>query len=283
MSRRKEPGETRLLVIDSAPEKYTDLLARRFPDVRIECCTSVADQSAMADALRPQVVLSFRMKGMTPESQAGVFETSSVEWLHVGGAGIEHIPHWDGSRMIVTNSSGVLSRYLAEYVIGAMLMVNVGFPCYLQQMQQREWRGHYWRPVEGRTLLIIGLGNIGKCVAVRARALGMRVIGMRSRPAEVEEFDELTPLARLHDALARADFVTLHVPLTDSTRGLINDKALASMKPHAWLINTSRGPVVDEAALINVLTNEKIRGAVLDVFDTEPLPSESPLWDLPNA
>ncbi|MDH3468898.1 MAG: NAD(P)-binding domain-containing protein, partial [Gammaproteobacteria bacterium] len=131
--------------------------------------------------------------------------------------------------------------------------------------------------------LIVGLGNIGRRVAARAKAAGMRVTGMRARPMPVDDVDEMISPDRLPAAVAASDFIAVHVPLTTATHRLIDRSVIDAMPPHAVLINASRGAVVDEAALYLALKQRRLKGAVLDVFEHEPLPDDSPLWDLDNV
>ena len=138
-------------------------------------------------------------------------------------------------------------------------------------------------PIAGRTLLVVGLGAVGACVAHNAKALGMRVLGVRGTPAPHPAADEVHGPDALMALLPAADFVSLHVRLNEATRGLLSREALGAMKPGAYLINTARGGVVDEAALIDALRTGHLGGAYLDVFETEPLPDESPLWTMPNV
>jgi phosphoglycerate dehydrogenase-like enzyme len=130
---------------------------------------------------------------------------------------------------------------------------------------------------------VVGLGDIGQAIARTARIFGMSVIGVSRTARRAPGVQTVHRPAALRTALPRADFVVVTVPLTRDTRGLIDDRALAAMKPSAWLINIARGPVVDEAALVQALEQRRIGGAVLDVFTTEPLPPEHPLWSLDNA
>ena len=147
-------------------------------------------------------------------------------------------------------------------------------------MTDRTWRQHPWSGAEGKTLLVVGLGRIGQATARLAKAVGLRVLGVRRSEQAFEGIDGLYPPERLHEALGAADFVVLHVPHTQATHHLIDADALACLKPGAVLINCARGAVVDEAALIEALGRERLAGAVLDVFESEPLPPESPLWTL---
>jgi phosphoglycerate dehydrogenase-like enzyme len=207
----------------------------------------------------------------------------SVIWFHNGGVGVDHLQPWETDRVTVTNCAGVLAPFLAETVLGAMIMLNFGFHRYLRHQAARRWQQLSWRPLAGRTILVVGLGNIGRAVARKAKEQGMRVLGVRNSSEKPPEVDELRPLSRLHESLAEADFVSLHVPLTGATHHLIDREALAAMRPESFLINAARGPVVEETALIKTLEAKRIAGAYLDVFETEPLPPESPLWDFENV
>lgn len=281
MGKTKE--SPRLLLLHDRAETHVDILQSRFPDLELAIC---ADRATLEDILarfKPEVVFSFKFNVNEPLPHEAIFNFESVRWVHVAGAGIDHLCAWDGSRITLTNSAGVLSPYMAEYVISAMLMVNFGFPQYRNQQTRHEWRQHAWGPINQRTVLLVGLGRIGARVAARAKQNGMKVLGVRSKNEPVENVDELYPPDELADAAARADFVCLHVPLTGATRGLIDAEIFQRMKPGAWLINTARGPVVNEADLISALKEKQIAGAILDVFGTEPLPEDSPLWDLENA
>ncbi len=273
----------RILVVHDRAELYLDLLHSRFPDSAIGHCGAAETLAEHLARHRPEVVLSYRSAGIPGPVHRRILECPSVVWIQAAGAGIEHLLPWDPARVTVTNAAGVLSRFMAEYVLGAVLMTNFGFPRYLRQQARGDWRGHPWSGVEGKTLLVVGLGRIGRATAKLASAAGLRVTGVRRSGEPVEGVAALFPPDRLHEALAEADFVVLHVPHTADTRRLIDAAALARMKPSAILINCARGAVVDEAALIETLRSESIAGAVLDVFETEPLPAESPLWQMDNV
>jgi len=163
-----------------------------------------------------------------------------------------------------------------------MLMLNTGFHTYIAQQRQRRWQMNEWTALAGKTVLVIGLGEIGRRVARHARHLGMHVLGLRARAGAVEEVDEMVAPDHLLEALGRADVVCVHVPLVDSTRHLLDASAFAHMKPGAILVNTARGGVMDEEALLAALEDGTVAAAHVDVFETEPLPKDSPLWQAPN-
>jgi D-2-hydroxyacid dehydrogenase (NADP+) len=184
---------------------------------------------------------------------------------------------------VLTNSAGVLARDLAETLTGAMLMLNSNLHRYRSQQQAGIWRPLPFTPLCEKTLLLVGVGAIGGHVADNAKALGMRVTGVRASGAPHGSVDEMHVPSRLNDLLGTADVVSLHVRADAETHHMIDVQALAAMKPGGILINTSRGSVVDESALCDALASGHLGGAYLDVFETEPLPGESPLWTLPNV
>lgn len=187
---------------------------------------------------------------------------------------------------VLTNARGVYGVAGAEHVIGWMLMFNRGLLQFYRFQEQRQWnrRLELARKLWGQTLGIVGLGDIGSALAVRAKAFGMRVLAIRRHPAPAPELaDEVWGLDRLPDLLAQSDHVALTVPLTRETRGIIDRSMLARMKPTAYLYNIGRGPLIDEEALVEALEKGIIAGAGLDVFHTEPLPEDHPLWRAPNV
>ena len=206
----------------------------------------------------------------------------SVKWVQVGGAGFDHLLPLDEATAVFTNTSGVLSTNMAETVMGALLMLNFGFPQAIQQQKSHQWQKFTFPSVAGKTAVIVGLGHIGQKVALRCKQFGMTVIGIRNNQTSLENIDLLLPPNRLEEALPKADFLCLHIPLTDTTRHLINTRVFDLMPTGGILINTSRGGVVDEQALVNALENRTIKAAYSDVFEDEPLPKESPLWEAPN-
>jgi phosphoglycerate dehydrogenase-like enzyme len=184
----------------------------------------------------------------------------------------------------VTRAPGVFGPWMAEYVIGWCSWVTQKMKVYRDAQRQRRWLDHVLPDrLAGKTMVIVGLGDIGRDIARAARGLGMRVLGVTRRGRPIREATRVYPATAMTRALAGADFVVVLLPLTDETRGIIGSEALAAMKPTAWLINIARGAVVDEAALLAALEQRRIAGAVLDVFDREPLPPGDPLWKLDNV
>ena len=204
-------------------------------------------------------------------------EMENVRWIHTLAAGVETLP-FDLLRsrdVVVTNARGVYADALAEFVVAAMLWFAKDLRRLAAQQAAHEWIPFTVERLEGKTLGIIGYGSIGEAIGRRASALGMQLQTVRRSL----EFGDPT----IDDILPESDFVALSLPLTPATHGILNAARIAKMRTNAVLINVSRGAIVDEAALVDALVAKRIRGAALDVFTTEPLPSDHRLWTLDNV
>jgi glyoxylate/hydroxypyruvate reductase A len=212
-------------------------------------------------------------------------EARQLRWLQAMAAGVEWalVPELP-PRVTVTRAPGIFGPWMAEYVLAWLLRVTQRMERYLEAQRERRWIGDVTPDrLRDKTLAVVGLGDVGRTIARAAAAVGMRVIGVSRSGRRVPGVARVRQVSGLRRALADADAVVLTVPLTDATRGLIGARELASMQPTAWLINVARGPIVDETALVAALTGRRIGGAVLDVFDEEPLAPDHPLWGLPNV
>jgi phosphoglycerate dehydrogenase-like enzyme len=276
-------SDDRLLIAHDNTDPYLDRITARFPDLPLHVYDGGELLADMLERIAPTIVFACKCDGVPGSMHNPMLKHSSVKWFHNAGVGMDHLAEWDGDRVAVTNSAGVLSPFLAQTTMGMILALNLGLPGYLRQQSRCEWQENPWTGLQGKTLLVIGLGAIGSRVAAHAKAFGMHVIGIRNSPSPSESVDEQVPRAQLIEVLPRADFVCLHVPNTSDTHHLIDAATLKAMKPTAYLLNLARGPVVNEAALIEALESGVIAGAYLDVFDTEPLPPDSRLWGLENV
>ena len=189
--------------------------------------------------------------------------------------------------VVITTASGVYSGPLAEFVLMAMLQHAKNLERLRRDKAKKVWRQTHADSIEGKTLCIVGMGNIGRAIAQRARPFGTRVVGVKRAVREDDPAwdyaDELYPTERLHDALGEADYVAVTLPGTPQTRHLVDAEAIGAMKPGAYFANIGRGTVVDEGALVEALKSGHLSGAALDVFEVEPLPKESPLWELESV
>jgi phosphoglycerate dehydrogenase-like enzyme len=218
-----------------------------------------------------------------------------MRWLHTTGAGVENqiAAGFGRGPYLFTNGSGPHAIGISEYLVMAALALIKQLPFYQRAQMEHHWgrpRASAQHPsfeLYGKTAGIVGLGDIGLAAAERFHALGCRVIASRrslqARQAGEGPVEELLPPAELPYLLQQSDFVILSLPLTPETRHLINAETLRLMKPTAFLLNISRGGVIDEPALIAALEQGQIAGAALDVFEREPLPADSPLWDMENV
>jgi phosphoglycerate dehydrogenase-like enzyme len=210
----------------------------------------------------------------------------SVRWLHTASAGVDHVlpAVREKPDLIVTDSGPAFAIAIGEFVVGWMLALAHRFPELLAQQRQRQWHALSQEELSGQTVGIVGLGPIGQGIAERCRALGMTTLGLRRRAEPCPQVDEtLTGDDGLEVLLRRSDWLVLAAALTDETRTLIGETELSRMKPSARIVNIARGPIVDQAALIAALTSGRLAGAVLDVFEREPLPHDCALWTLPNV
>ncbi len=207
-----------------------------------------------------------------------------LRWAQCMGAGVERFLSPElPPRVIVTRAAGIFGPWMAEYTLGRCLWVTQRIELFRRQQAERQWKPIDPIPLRGQTLCIVGFGDIGRHIGRTARGLGMKAIGVSRSGKRVKEADRVYRTGALRRALAGADFVVVSAPLSAETRGLIGAVELAAMKPSAWLINIARGPIVDEKALVEALRERRIGGAVLDVFDQEPLPADHPFWGLDNV
>lgn len=216
-----------------------------------------------------------------------------LRWFHSGTAGVGSSLFDEMRRgdVLFTNSAGIYAEPMAEHALAMILHFARGLDVAARSMRRREWAhprlagpGSPVRELGGRVLAVIGYGATGSAVGRRGSALGMRVVAIRRNPGETpSEVAALHGPDRLHAVLSEADYVVLSLPETPETRGLIGRRELEAMGEECVLINLSRGDIVDEAALAAVLSDGGLRGAGLDVFQREPLPSDSPLWGLENV
>jgi D-2-hydroxyacid dehydrogenase (NADP+) len=214
----------------------------------------------------------------------------NLKWVHFPNAGVDQhpfLPALAARKVRLTTSAGSNGEPVGQTAIGGLLMLARNFPHWWAAQQRREWkpiRGEAVpRDLKGQTVLVIGMGTVGSTVARFCRVLGMHVIGVRRTPRPDDPADEMHKLDALPQLLPRCDWVVLACALTPETRRIINAKTLALLPRGARLINVCRGGVVDEAAVIEALRSGQLGGAHLDVFETEPLPADSPLWGLPNV
>jgi phosphoglycerate dehydrogenase-like enzyme len=258
---------------------WANVSARRRGGAVIEEQLSEHLRAALA---RADVVFSFLVPSHLPQL------APRLRWLHTPATGIDHLRGTGvfESGIVVTTVGGLFAPVIAEYVLGAMLHFAKRFHLFERQRRNQLWQMTRVTSLADRTVGLIGVGNIGTRVAALAKAFGMHVIGIgRSAPDDrvLPSVDQLLARSELPGLLSQSDYIVVAVADTPDTRHMIGAVELAAMKPEAVLINVARGTVIDEPALIAALLSNRIAAAALDVFDQEPLPTDNPLWNLPNV
>ncbi|HET6935710.1 MAG TPA: D-2-hydroxyacid dehydrogenase [Candidatus Angelobacter sp.] len=268
-----------------APAWLRDRLQQAFPDftfVQYENFDRVPEEITDTD-----VFIGFSLR---PEQVAAA---RKLKWIHSPAAAVHQLmfPEVVNSDIVVTNSTGVHGPVVAEHAIAVLLALAKRLPQAMHYQQRKVWaQAKLWeerprpREVSGGTVVVVGMGGIGSEFAKKAKNLGMRVLAVRENTAKGPgPADAVFSPAQIDQVLPQADYVLLCSPLTPATTGIINAARLRMMKPDSYLINVGRGPLIDDAALVAALREQKIGGAALDVFSEEPLPPDSPFWSLENV
>ncbi len=253
----------------------------RAVDPRVRVQVAADPQAGIALAPTAEIMVGWNIP------REAVQHAPRLRWIHSTGAGVDRLlfPEILGREVLLTTSSGI-HHWLIEHVLAVMLALSRRLHLTMRNQIQHRWeRGPRIEggEIAGQTLGILGLGSIGTELAGKAYALGMRVIGTKRTPAPIPGVQRVLPPEGLTEVLREADVVVVALPLTPATRGVIGEPELRTMKPTAVLINIGRGPIVQERVLIQALQERWIAGAALDVFEKEPLPAESPLYDLENV
>lgn len=253
----------------------------------VEVVRLVGDEHVSSDDLA-RVEVAFYSADAWPSRSShfirACLDAPDLAWLHTFSAGIDHpvFSRFVDRGVRLTTSSGASASPIAQTVIMYLLALSRDLPAWLHAQRDHRWAQHTITELDGATLGVVGMGPIGREVLRLGEALGMRTIGMRrsirgDEPCETWTFD------RLHELAATVDALVIAVPLTPDTRGIVDATVFGAMRPGAMFVNVARGEVVDEPALVDALTSGHLGGAGLDVFAVEPLPADSPLWDLPNV
>ena len=213
-----------------------------------------------------------------------------LRWVQASMAGAGEVARKAGLQdtdVVVTTASGVYSGPLAEFAMMALLQHVKDLDRLRRDKAEKRWREAHTDTLYGKTLCVVGMGNIGRAAAARARPFGMRVVGVKRTVREDDEawayVDELYATRDLRSALGEADYIVVTLPGTPETHRLLGTEEISAIKPGAYFVNVGRGKTVDEGALVEALESGRLSGAALDVFEEEPLPEESPLWELPSV
>jgi len=264
------------LITDAAANDFAEEIARLadFP-VPVKACTS--PEQALDEYTEQKILFG------SPDMIAAILpEMPGIDWVQSTWAGVTPLMRIDRRDYILTGVKGVFGPQMSEYVMGYLLAHELNV---LERMEQQ--RKHNWFKVssgalQGKRLGIMGTGSIGRYIARTATCFGITVTGLNRSGTSSPDFENVMPVGRLHDFLQETDYLVSTLPQTDDTDELLDGAALAQLPVHAYFINIGRSNIINDEALIDALRKNKLAGAALDVFDEEPLPQDSPLWDTPN-
>ena len=269
----------KLLIASGDGPKYQEIFAREAPELEVKLYKQ-DDPTLPAFVREMDIFFAWRFP---PEI---VKEAPKLRWISSTGAGVDMVMaarEWLPKGVPVTRMVHVFDTAMAEYVLGFLLAVQINFRQIFRQQDAKVWNGWHFPPLRGSTAVVVGMGSIGSEVARTLKAHGLRVVGVSRTGQPVDGIDEVHAVDQIDSVLPLADYLILVVPLTPETRGLIDGRRLALLPKDAVLVNICRGAVVREQELIEKLESGHLRFAVLDVFEQEPLPQESPFWSMENV
>ncbi|WP_411966887.1 D-2-hydroxyacid dehydrogenase [Haloferax sp. YSSS75] len=261
-------------------EELAETLREHLPDREIALARTPAEERDLLSRVRVAVGHSI--------DEAALESAANLDLFACVYAGTGHLPidALEAHDVAVTNASGVHGPNIAEHVLGNVLYFARRFHVAERQQRDAHWQSFQTHELQGSTVTVVGLGALGEAIVDRLDAFGVETIGVRYTPEKGGPTDEVVGLDDedgIHDAFARSAYVVVACPLTETTRGIVDADAFASMEPDTVLVNVGRGPVVDTEALVSELRSNGIRGAALDVTDPEPLPSDHDLWNFENV
>jgi len=268
-----------VLLLDDINSERMDQLNGQFPDYQF----IDAREEKVRDA---QLAGATIIYGFLPIKK--LEEATSLRWLQLLSAGVPRSlrPNAKQREITVTNLAGLYGPSIAEHTLTLMSMLCRNLQIAMRQQIEHRWDNAINKTMTdlaGRTMAIIGVGNIGQNIARLAQAYGMRVLGSRRNVQPTPFVDRVYPMSELRDMLKPADFVVVAAPLTEETKNILKDEEFAAMKKGAFFVNVSRGAIADEEALLNALQSGHLAGAALDVFAKEPLREDHPFWDMPQV
>lgn len=270
-----EPGGIAIMTAEEAAAHKINITGLDYPEFR-------PDLDYRGLLARAEVLFATRIP---PDV---VKRAPRLRWIQFTSAGVDHLwqPSLGATNVAVTTTRGIHAYPMAEFVMSCVLAFEKGVPRMLRSQREHRWDRFLVEELLGKTMVLLGVGEIGRGVARLAKAFGIHTVGVgrrETRDETIPELDEQLSSAALPGVLGRGDYVVASLPLTARTRGVVNEPMFRAMKPSTVFVNVGRGRTVDEAALVRALQEGWIGAAALDVFEQEPLPTTSPLWDLPNV
>ncbi len=270
---------SKVLIVDIHAELYRDRLRAEFPALQFALARGVAEVTG--DLADIDVLICFGI-----EARDYLFSRATqLKWIQSLATGVDHFLRCPSLKpdVLITSGRGIHGPAMREQVVYLMMAVSRDAARQVEDKKAHFWERRFWSTLHGKTAVIVGVGVVGSAIGELLKAFGMRVVGVTRTPRAVAGFDEMAPTDRLCDAARRADYLINVLPAGADNIALFDAAVFAAMRPSAYYISAGRGQTVDEAALIAALRERRIAGAGFDVFQTEPLPADSPFWDLPNV
>jgi D-2-hydroxyacid dehydrogenase (NADP+) len=270
---------SKALIVDIHAEQYRDRLREAFPALQFTLFPN--GRQVAGDLSDIDVMIMFGI-----EVQDFMLACAPrLKWIQSLATGVDHFLRCPSLKpnVLITSGRGIHGPPMREQVVYMMMAVSRDAVRQVGDQKAHFWERRLWSTLHGKTAAIAGTGVVGSAIAELLKALGMHVIGITRTQRQTAGFDEMVATDRLADAARRADFLINMLPASQDNIGIFDAKVFGAMKPSAYYISAGRGQTVDQAALLAVLRERRIAGAALEVFQTEPLPAESPFWDLPNV
>jgi len=268
-----------VLILDQHAEIYRDRLKADFPALEIVTANGLSELPA--DLSDIDVLISFAIE-LTDDFYK---RAPRLKWIQCLATGVDQVLRCPSLRpeTLMTSGRGAHGAPMRETVVYLMMAVSRDVKDLVEEQKAHVWNRRFYSLFTGKTAVVVGVGVVGTAIGQLLKAFGMHVIGVTRTTRAVEGFDDMMPTGRLREAAGRADFLINVLPANADNALLFDRAVFAAMKPSAYYISAGRGQTVDEPALIAALRERRIAGAGLDVFQTEPLPADSPFWDLPNV
>jgi D-2-hydroxyacid dehydrogenase (NADP+) len=270
---------TKVLIVDVHAETYRDALRAEFPALQFILFRNAGAVTGDLSDIDIMIMFGIEIRDFMLSG------APQLKWIQSLATGVDHFLRCPSLRpdVLITSGRGIHGPPMREQVIYMMMGVSRDVVRAVGDQKAHFWERRLWSTLHGKTAVIAGTGIVGSAIGEALKALGMHVIGVSRTPRQEAGFDEMIATDKLADAAARADYLINMLPASTDNLDIFDARIFAAMKPSAYYISAGRGQTVDEDALLAVLRERKIAGAALEVFKTEPLPKDSPFWDLPNV
>jgi phosphoglycerate dehydrogenase-like enzyme len=270
---------TKILIVDIHAEIYRDALRAKFPALQFTLFHKAAEVTGDLSDIDVMMMFGIEIRDFMLSG------APRLQWIQSFATGVDHFLRCPSLKpdVLITSGRGIHGPPMREQIIYMMMGVSRDVVRAVGDQKAHFWERRLWSTLHGKTAVIAGTGIVGAAIGAALKALGMHVIGVSRTPRTTAGFDEMIATGRLADAAARADYLLNMLPASDENIDIFDAKIFGAMKPSAFYISAGRGQTVDETALLTALRERRIAGAALEVFKTEPLPPDSPFWDLPNV